>query len=241
MQGNAVHRKISDRTLLPIFAGMGVGILAFVPDLVSTPIAELLAPIVSSGFGWGLVALIVAMYARSRSSAIMYAIGTLVVSTVTYYSLILFVSRRWQLGAEQVGGGWTSHTGLISVVRATGFWLVASVCGGIVLGALAFAIRHDADRNSAIITGLTLGLVGGEGAYGLFHAIFIWEGPLNSFLWQKLYLALVQLLLTVMSLIVVVRIRKRDTQWPLLLASFMVSLSAAAVLWHLIAHVRQSL
>lgn len=241
MQEKVVPREVGGRICLPVLAGLGVGILAFIPDSVSASLVELFAPVVSSGFGWGLVALVVAMYAPSRSSAMTFAVGTLVLSTVTYYSLILVVSRRWQLGVESTGNGWMSHSGLASVAKAMGFWLFASVCGGIVLGVLAFAIRHNVARKSAIVTGLTLGLIGGEGAYGLFHALFIWEGPLNSFLWRKLYLALAQLLLTGTSLIVVVRVRKQDTKWPLLLVSFIVSLSAAAILWHLIAHVRQSL
>jgi hypothetical protein len=236
---SATFRLAGRMALVPLALGIGIGVAAFVPDIVDSSAAELLLPVVSSGFAWGLAALLAAAFANSRSTAILSGVGVLWLATITYYSLIVFVSRRWYHGVDSFEGGrFGQWSGLVSVARSAGVWLLASVCAGVLLGILAYAVRHGTARSGTISMGISFGLLAGRGVYHLFHITVLWVGPFDSFARGKLYLALIEVLLVVVSLAVVFWVRRKTTSPSLLALILVPSVVASAAAWYAIEMVR---
>ncbi|WP_431728064.1 hypothetical protein [Verrucosispora sp. TAA-831] len=215
---------------------------AFVPDTLEGSTSELLLPVVSSGFAWGLVALLSAMFADKRSTAILFGVGTLWLATITYYSLILFVSRRWYHAADSFEGSrFGQWAGLMSVARSAGVWLAASVCAGALMGVLAHVMRHGTARSSTISMGISFGLLAGRGVFHLFHITVLWVGPYDSFALSKLHSALIEVLLVVASLAIAVWIRRRTVHLPVLALTLVPAIVASAALWYAIEMIRPAL
>lgn len=220
---------------LPAIVGVILGVAAFIPDITPEPISHVLVPVVSSGFGWGAVALVTALFACSLKSAVTAGIGTLVLATVTYYCLILFVSQRWHQNATMtLNGHAASLAGLMSVLRSLAFWLCGSICGGSLMGWLAHQLRHGSIRRGTVGLGVIFGLLGGQGLYTFFNMTFIWVGPIDSFAWHQMRTASVQLLLATATLVVAIRLRNRPVNWAILAATAMVSVVVSATLWYVI-------
>ncbi|WP_213452251.1 hypothetical protein [Rhizomonospora bruguierae] len=213
---------------------------AVVPDLFPNSATELLLPVVSSGFAWGLVALLAAMLANERVSAIRFAIGALSLATVTYYTLIVFLSRRWYHKPDALTGG-ESWYGLLSVIRSAVFWVAASGCAGLMMGVLADIMRRGSARNSTVATGVAFGLLAGQGTYGLFHIAVLWAGPFDAFAVDQLRSALIQMLFVGGAFALVLWNRERTVSWPALALSLMLSTMASATIWHAIVVIRTML
>ncbi|MFI6823131.1 DUF6518 family protein [Micromonospora sp. NPDC050187] len=218
--------------------GVSLGAASIAPDILPEPQAEILTPIVSSGFGWGMTALAGGFLASSRKSAPMAGIGALTLAAVTYYFLILTLTSRWR---HRSGNTEASLVGPASVAEAAGFWLLVAVCGGAIMGYLGYVIRHDSGRALLVSAGMAFGLLAGEGGYALFHAAFIWVGPVDSFMWAKLQSALVQLLLCLSVLVAALRSGRRHISWAAFLAVAAAALVVNIGAWHLIQSVRLTL
>ncbi|XVU20674.1 hypothetical protein ACQPZJ_25740 [Actinoplanes sp. CA-054009] len=116
--------------------------LAFGADYIDGGAGYVMVSLTSSGFAWGLAALLVGHHARSARRAATAATTTLIIATAGYYLLILFVSRRWS-GGTLVDGTSGDLYGLRSVAIMAGFWLAGSAVAGPLLGLLGHAIRSQ--------------------------------------------------------------------------------------------------
>jgi hypothetical protein len=76
---------------IAVVLGLALGCAAYGADEISG-----LGDFTSSGFSWGLAALIMGYATPSARRAPITAATLLVSATVFYYLLILLVSRRWQ-------------------------------------------------------------------------------------------------------------------------------------------------
>ena len=138
-------------------------------------------------------------------------VGALIFAVTTYYVLVVFVGRRWNLGVDESGD---AMNGLMSVGRALGFWLAGAVAGGLVLGYLAHLLKLGSPRYCTIALGVSFGLLAGEAAYTVGSAAFFWAGPFDSFMSNKLQMALLQLVLATGALLVGIRLRRHSISWP---------------------------
>lgn len=74
---------------------LGIGLFAFVADLVDGVAGQVLVALTSSGFAWGLAAFLVGRASGTRRRAAIGGGVLLVVATLLYYLLVVLVSRRW--------------------------------------------------------------------------------------------------------------------------------------------------
>lgn len=220
-----------------VFGGACLGLAAFGMDFASAPIAIFVVPIVSSGSGWGTAALIAALSAHGRRSAVLRAILLLTTATLTYYAMILVVGQRWY---HPEGGG-DSLGGLASVSASLVFWLLGSLCGGLVLGFLADLIRRGSFRGTPVAAAVTFALLGGEGGYAFFHTAFIWVGPIDSFIRDRLLSALVQVTLAAAVAALALRSRQSAVSWGTFVAALAVSSAASIAVWHVLLIARLNL
>ncbi|MEV4660654.1 hypothetical protein AB0J85_01775 [Micromonospora echinofusca] len=161
-------------------------------------------------------------------------VGTLVLATLTYYGLVGSLSRQWLSESGQA----LPSEGLYSVTRASAFWLVGALFGGLGLGLLAHVVRMGTVRNASIALGIAFGLLAGEAIYAIFHVVFIWVGPVGSLVWTRLGAAAVQLLL---AAVVAFLLRRPPVPRRIFLLSATVSTAASAASWHLVESVRMTL
>ncbi|MFI0792498.1 hypothetical protein ACH4OY_07350 [Micromonospora rubida] len=239
LNGRSVLRR---QALPPVLAGLALGVTAFSVDLAPEAVGRFLVPVVSSGFAWGVVALAVSYFAATRRSALVAGVGTLVLATLIYYGLVVSLSRRWhhEFGSSGPEGP-VSLDGLISVARASAFWLLGALFGGLVLGCLANAVRVGSARNASIALGVAFGLLTGEAAYAIFHVLFIWVGPVESFVRARVGSAAVQFVLAAAAALMAFRRRRQLVSLWVLLMAAAVSTVANVAIWHLIELVRTTL
>ncbi|MEU7613144.1 DUF6518 family protein [Micromonospora sp. NPDC049204] len=232
----AQGRRSAQREVIPpVLAGIAMGMVAFIADLVPETVGRFLVPAFSSGFAWGIVALVVSYYAPTLRSALVAGVGTLALATLTYYGLIASLGRQWLSGSAP------PPDGLGSVVRASAFWVAGSLFGGLVLGYLAHVFRAGTTRNAGIALGVALGLLAGEAAYTVLRIAFVWVGPMDSFVWTRLGTAAVQLLLAAVAALVAIRLRRPPVSRRVFLMAVAVSTVASIANWHLIESVRMTL
>lgn len=191
-------------------------------------------PAFSSGFAWGVVALAVSYHALTLRSALVAGVGTLVLATLTYYGLVGSLSRQWLSDS----GPALPAEGLSSVTRASAFWLVGALFGGLGLGLLAHVVRMGTVRNASVALGIAFGLLTGEAIYAIFHVVFIWVGPVGSLVWARLGAAAVQLLL---AAVVAFLLHRPPVSLRIFLLSATVSTAASAASWRLVESVRMTL
>ncbi|WP_426503459.1 DUF6518 family protein [Dactylosporangium sp. McL0621] len=134
----------------PLTAGVALGIASFCADLVDGTLRTVLQFVASTGFAWGCAAFVAASPARTRRGAAAAAVIVLCTATGCYYWLNL-------PGGLRPGG----ESG--PLFRAFAYWMLLSITGGTVLGALAHAVRADGARRAAVAAGLTSGLLAGAG------------------------------------------------------------------------------
>ncbi|MEU7928520.1 DUF6518 family protein [Micromonospora sp. NPDC049801] len=229
------RRSVRREVLPPVFAGVALGVAAFAADLVPEAVGRVLVPAFSSGFAWGVVALVVSYYAPTFRSALVAGVGTLALSTLTYYGLVASLSRQWLSDSAP------PPDGLGSIMRASAFWLVGSLVGGLVLGYLAHVFRTGTTRNAGIALGVALGLLAGEAAYTVLFIAFVWVGPMDFFVWTRLGAAAVQILLAAAAALVALRLRRPPVSPRVFMMAAAVSTVASIASWHLIESVRMTL
>ncbi|MEO3776031.1 hypothetical protein ABGB16_04070 [Micromonospora sp. B11E3] len=226
------------RGVLPsLLAGVALGVAAFTADLVPEAVGRFLVPAFSSGFAWGVVALAVSYCAPTFRSTLLAGVGTLVLATLVYYGLVASLTREWLSGS----GPALSPDGLHSVMRASAFWLAGALFGGLVLGCLAHVVRVGTVRDAGIALGVAFGLLAGEAGYVIFHVVFIWLGPVDSFILGRLGAAAVQLLLSAAVVLAALRLRRPSVSMWVFLVAATVSTAASIASWHLITSVRMTL
>ncbi|MEU8816963.1 hypothetical protein [Actinoplanes sp. NPDC048796] len=127
------------RTPLAVLPATGtataLALLAFTADHVDGIGGHVMVALTSSGFAWGLAALLTGHHARNPRHAAATATTVLVTATLGYYLLIVLVSRRWS------GGSSGDLHGLLNVAIMTTIWLTGSLVAGPLLGLLGHAIR----------------------------------------------------------------------------------------------------
>ncbi|MEU8328020.1 DUF6518 family protein [Micromonospora sp. NPDC048839] len=229
------RRSVQRKVTPPVLAGSAMGMAAFIADLVPETVGRFLVPAFSSGFAWGMVALVVSYYVPTLRSALAAGVGTLALATLTYYGLIASLSRQWLSGSAPPPDGFGS------IMRASALWLAGSLFGGLVLGYLAHVFRTGTTRNAGIALGVALGLLAGEAAYTVLHMAFVWVGPMDSFVWTRLGTAMVQLLLAAVAALVALRLRRPPVSLRVFLMAAAVSTVASIASWHLIDSVRMTL
>lgn len=128
-------------------AGLALGALAFAADFCTGALAIVMLLLCSSTFAWGAAALVAGYLARDRRTAAGAAVTLLALATAGYYGLILIED---------------GSSAFASVLRASAFWLAASVAGGVLLGPLGQAIRRGAHRRTWAAAGFLV--LAGPGA-----------------------------------------------------------------------------
>ena len=193
----------------------------------------MIGAVFSSAAGWGGAAFVVASFAQRPWAAVRIAAGVLVLATVTYYLVIIVVTQRWQAGDD-------AWSGLRSVARATGFWLLGSVAGGLIVGRLAHLAAHGRVRFRSVALGVTLGLLSSQGCWEFVFLLRWWQGPLDGYGWRGMELAAVEVAVAVL-VVALLRRRGRPVSWPWLLGGLGLSLPAAVAVWSVVDAARTSL
>ncbi|WP_433616174.1 hypothetical protein ACQP2P_13910 [Dactylosporangium sp. CA-139114] len=218
--------------------GAVLGLLAFGADAVGGMAGQVLVALTSSGFSWGLAAFLVGRFAAVRRQAIARAAVLLVVATLVYYALIVFVSRRWSGGYLEDGSP-ADMMGLLSVAKMTALWLFGSLVAGPVLGLLGHAVRSERTDAAALAAGVACGALSGEG----------WQSVAAVEPWRLLGLAdaqeaefvrgvvageVLRVALPVGVLLWLTLRHRLRGSWPVLLGAFVVSGGAGALCWYAI-------
>ena len=206
-------------------AGTVLGLLAFAADLVDGVGGLVLVTLTSSGFAWGLAAILAGRYAATARSAAVGATGLLVSATALYYLLILVVSRRWD-GATLQDGSSADTAALRSVAVMAAAWLAASMVGGPLLGVLGHAIRGASVRGAALAAGAAYGLLSAEGWYAAPPGDLL---RLSDPVFGGVAIVRMVLPLAVLAWLTVAH--RLDRAWPTLLVTAFVTAATGALLW----------
>lgn len=146
-----------------------LGVLAFAADAVDGVAGQAMVALTSSGFAWGLAAVLAGRYADTARRAVIGATGLLVSATAVYYLLILLVSRRWS-GGTRFDGSAADMAGLRSVAMMTAVWLAGSLLAGPLLGLLGHAVRAADAGRAALAAGAACGVLSAEGWHAITQA-----------------------------------------------------------------------
>lgn len=226
-----------DRTLLLAAAGVPLGTLAFLGDELPDAVGQIVLTLASNGFAWGAAALTAGYLVRRTRRAPVVATALLLIATTVYYGLILVVSRRWSGGTLDDGSSADAH-GLLSVARAAGFWLLASVGAGLVLGGLGHFVRNGPRHRSSAAAGLAFGMLAAEGLYELSHHYY-WPIP-NDFVQAIVVSNAVTVVPSLVVTGLLLACRGARGSWWAYLGSAVVAGGLGATLWSLIDIVRSS-
>jgi hypothetical protein len=216
-------------------AAVGLGLLAFVADLVEGIGGDVLVALTSSGFAWGLAAFLVGRAAASQRMAAMGGGALLVSATLLYYLLVVLVSRRWSGGVLDDGRSADLH-GLRSVAIMTGVWLVGSIVAGPLLALLGHAVRTGPAARSALAAGVACGLLSGEGWYTVWRAP-LWRldyhDPYSAeFAWGLALSEVARLVLPLAVLLWLTVVHRLGQAWATLVAATITAAATSALLWY---------
>lgn len=225
---------------------VGLGLFAFVADLVDGVGGQVLVALTSSGFAWGLAAFLVGRWAPTRRHAVLGGAALLVVATVLYYVLVTLVSRRWSGGSmvDPETGLVTSADayGLRSIAITTVLWLVGSVVAGPLLATLGHTVRSADTARAALAAGVGAGLLSGEGWFSLWRTE-LWRldfaAPYaGEFALGVAAAVIVRIVLPLAVLVWLAIAHRLGRAWPTLIASTTTSAAAGALIWVGIDHAR---
>jgi len=166
---------------------------------------------------------------------------TLAIATVTYYSLVLFVSQRWHVDPSNLEPGAASSAGMLSVGRSFVFWTVGGLIGGGFMGWLGWAIRDAPIRLASGGLGVSFALLIGEGVFTLIHVRSIYQGPLDSFDLSKLIPSLIQIVLGTLSVGFAASLRRQPMSWRISGGIGAASIVASVLLWYALSAMRMEL
>ncbi|MFC8851391.1 MULTISPECIES: hypothetical protein [unclassified Micromonospora] len=215
-----------------------LGILAFAADALDGIAGQVAVALVSSGFAWGLAAILTGRHVDTVRRAVTSATGLLAVATVLYYLLILFVSRRWS-GAVLADGSPADLAGLHSVAVMTAVWLAGSLLAGPLLGWLGHTIGAGTPRRAALAAGAACGLLSAEG----------WHAIIQAPPWRLLALGdpffrgvvvgeLIRVTLPLIVLAWLTITHRLSRAWPTLLTAAFATTAAGVMLWQIVAYAR---
>jgi hypothetical protein len=212
-------------------SSIALGAGAFLGDAVHGIPGSLLLALTSSGFSWGIVSLLMAFRQDRRSSAMAASTTFLLGATVIYYLLILVFSQRWRGGYLDDGSS-TYAAGLLSIGRAAGFWMIASSLAGPAIGILGWRLKTGGNRESAILAGITFGLLSAQG----LHIIFFFRAwtLLDTFGTGLLLSALLTVTISALTTLYIVTSRKLASQIGIVLTSAGLSALLGLSLWRLV-------
>ncbi len=225
---------------------VGLGLLAFVADLVEGVGGQVLVALTSSGFAWGLAAFLVGRWALGRWRAVIAGVVLLVAATLIYFLLVTLVSRRWSGGSmvDPDTGMMTSADahGLRSIAITALLWLVGSVIAGPLLAMLGQTVRSAGPAWAALAAGVGCGLLSGEGWFSL------WRTPLWRLDFSDPYTGefavgvataeMVRIVLPLGALIWLAVVHRLGRAWPTLVAATANSAMAGTRIWAGIEHAR---
>lgn len=234
-QGNA--RVSASTWMVVVLAGTALGTLAFISDELPYVAREFSAYLVGGGFTWGLGAMIVGYCLHQRRRAMASAVALLLVATLTYYGLILFVSRRWSGGTLDDGSSADSQ-GLASLGRALVFWLLVSLAAGILMGLLGWFARHGTARARSVAAGVAFGLLAGQGIYFLAITTPFWDPAVHERMYARLaavfFAACLIILLSFASTLTMTLLRRNGRSLPLYALSAIATAGPCVLLWTLV-------
>jgi hypothetical protein len=236
---SAGRTKGSQSTAWIILAPAAIlGIAAFLSDAVPGIVGSVLLTLSSSSFAWGLTALLAGFSRRSKKAAIVASMATLLIATATYYILVLGVSQRWRGGYLDDGGS-ADRMGLLSVERASIFWVVLSLGGGALLGLIAWRLRTGSNRESSMLVGLVFGLFSAQGLHTLFFQT-VWLA-MDSFGRHLLASAVSTITLAALAAAYLVKRRNLGTHLRTVLMSAVLCSALGLTAWRLIELARMHL
>ncbi|MGX6606442.1 hypothetical protein ACWKSP_30590 [Micromonosporaceae bacterium Da 78-11] len=230
----AVQRSRRGGATASVTAAVVLGVLAFAADSVPGVGGQIMIALTSSGFAWGLAAVLAGRAAGTTRRAAGHATALLVLATLVYYGLVLLVSRRWSGGSLQDGTS-ADLQGLRSVAVMTTVWLVGSAIAGPVLGLLGRIVTTGGISTSAAAVGAICGLLSGQGWQTAFLAP-PWIMPpsfdlhLSGF-WPMSAGNLAQIVLPIAVLIWLATAHRLGRAWPVLLATAAAGTALCAALW----------
>lgn len=232
---NGARAPRSNPRSLVLFAGFTLGACAFVGDYLPGAAGALALALTSTGFAWGMAALLAGYAARRRPAALASGPGLLVAATVTYYLLIVVVGQRWRSGVLADGSS-AEAAGLASVGRAVVLWLAVSVAGGLALGYLGSVIRLGTPRWASAAAGTALGLLSGQGL-AFLSAFRAWD-HLDAFYVSHLLSAGVTVLLAVGGVAALFTHRENVKSWPVFVLASVAACALGLLSWNLIEAIR---
>jgi hypothetical protein len=228
--GNAVETpKHYVRTVL--LTSVALGIAAFLSDLVPGRPGAVLMVLTSSGFAWGLTALLVGFRQNTWQVAVLVSTATLLIATIVYYAMILGLSQRWRGGNLQDGSS-ADFISLLSVGRAAAFWAIASLCAGPVLGFIGWKIRVGSERQSSILVAASFGLLTAESFYTFIFRASLQE-HLQYFGEQFKQPAFFTIVLSAIAAFYLLRRRKIRAATVTFAAAIVLSVTIGVLLWRL--------
>ncbi|MFD2767567.1 hypothetical protein [Micromonospora eburnea] len=232
MTDTAVQQRRPAYAVNVAAAAATLGLLAFAADFVGGVVGHVVVALTSSGFAWGLAAVLAGRYAETTRRAATGATGLLVLATALYYLLILLVSRRWS-GATLEDGSSANMAGLRSVAVMTSVWLAGSLLAGPLLGLLGHAVRANTTRSAALAAGTACGLLSAEGWHAIVQAPpwhLLASG--DSFLYGVAFGEIVRVVLPLAVLVWLVAAHRLGRAWPMLLAATVAAATAGTLLWY---------
>ncbi|KXK63685.1 hypothetical protein AWW66_01605 [Micromonospora rosaria] len=238
MANSVVEAARDGRTAVVATAGATLGLLAFAADFVAGAAGQVLIAVVSSGFAWGLAAVLVGRSAATARRAAIEATRLLVLATLLYYLLVLVVSRRWSGGYLEDGTS-ADLLGLRSVAVMTAAWLAGAVVAGPILGMLGHVVRVGTTSLAAGAAGGLCGLLSGEGWQALVLAppwqlLAVTDPHHAQFVRGVLAGQVVKIGLPIVVLAWLATTRRLWRAWPMLLIAAVSCGALSAVLWHVL-------
>ncbi|MEV4629925.1 DUF6518 family protein [Micromonospora sp. NPDC049523] len=215
-----------------------LGLLAFVADSVEGVVGQVMVALVSSAFAWGSAAFLTGRFAASPRRAAATATGVLVLATLLYYLLVVFVSRRWS-GAYLDDGTSADLQGLRSIAIMTALWLIGAVVAGPTLGLLGYLVRVGGVKRAALAAGVTTGFLSGEGWHAVavvppWQLLAVSDPHQTEFLLGVVISNLVRIVLPLVVLAWLVTTHRLWREWPALLVATVSGGALSALLWHLL-------
>ncbi|MBV1850800.1 hypothetical protein [Catellatospora tritici] len=211
--------------------GLALGLVAFGVDEIPQPGDRFAEMLFSTTFVWGAAALVCGYLSHDALRAVATATGALALATVSYYLLVLLVSRRWAGGMLEDGSSADLY-GIMSIGRATVVWLAVAAVVGPVMGWLGHLVAGGSRRTGALAAGVAFGALAAESAH------LLWTYPMWLTVgreYQVQYaIAALGLCLAVLTTVVLLRRRPGGVAWPLFLVCAVVTLVGAVLAWQVL-------
>ena len=199
------------RPLLLLCIGVVLGAGALLADVADGAIGQVLYALFSTAVFWGGAAVLAGAGAGSARRAALAGVAVLLVATVLYYGLILWLGLR-------------EAAGTASVVRAALIWAVVSVVFGAVGGFLGWLSRRGDRRTRSYALGMVCGALASQVVFEIVRgADYIFEENARAVLISSAVQLAIPLFVLVMQ-------RRRVRLW-LALATTVVVAAVGALAW----------